>query len=253
VAVPARAWSPVPDVAVRRSKGCACGGRCGDCQQDGQESQSSVRHSALLRLQRQAGNRAVTAIVQRQPGTAHTETDRVQHAASGETSAGTVSVTGQTNATYTHLWNPEPQQPRTAPSEDCAGGCPDPRFPCETASAARVSTYRVNATVALPRASDIAGLPDCERGVLQNWIDTILLAHENQHKAAYDAYGGTTRTRHTVTGCRDQVASMLTTQMDAAHRAEEQPRRAACDRASAALDPFSASLDFSPCNTDEAE
>lgn len=201
----------------------------------------------LLTLQRRAGNRAVSAIVQRAAGDVGHEQGQAEHAVSGESSVGTVSVSGLTQAQYTHRWDNGPITHQ--PAEDCDGDCPE-RYPCSTASAEKVATYGVTTNVSLPSAN-IPGLPECERGVLAQWIRNVLEPHEQRHVSAYEHYGGTTRKRFTATGCRDEVAGMLEEQMQTDHDTEEPARRAASDRESADLDPFRASIDFSSCEADE--
>ncbi len=252
MASPARLDAADTARAVHRAGGCSCAGKCA-CGPTGGggEHHASARHTAVLRLQRAAGNRAVRAMIQRAPGETSTEHDEVQHSSSGTTpGGGSVSVTGVTHATYTHRWNPGPMSVNTVDAENCETECPDERFPCSTASADMIGTYQVNTNVSLPSA-DIEGLPECERGVLASWIRTTLNDHEQEHVAAYEAYRGTTRRRFTVTGCRNEVADMLTAAMDEAHTEEEEPRREACDTASANLDPFTETIDFSACEPEE--
>ena len=102
-----------------------------------------------------------------------------------------------------------------------------------------VVAYTVTTTVSLPSAADFPGLTPCQVKIVQDAIDTVLAAHEQQHVHAFSAYNGTTRTPFDLTLCRasydDAVKDMFTSQ--------EGARRKAAKDASAALDPFSFDVD----------
>ena len=149
-----------------------------------------------------------------------------------------VSVHGETSANYRHR-HAATIVPRPATNCD---GCADES--CITSSGTITSTFTANPTVSLPAVP--AGLNECETNAVQTFINTTLRAHENQHVAAFNTYNGTIRTPYTYSGCREGVNSYI----EGIHDGIEATRRAASDAASAALDPFNATI---PCNCPDPE
>lgn len=149
-----------------------------------------------------------------------------------------VSVQGETSANYRHRHSATivPQA-----AKNCSG-CADEN--CITSSGTITSTFTASPTVSLPSVP--SGLNECETNAVQTFINTTLRAHENQHVAAFNTYNGTVRTAYTYSGCRDGINSYI----EGIHNGIESTRRAASDAASAALDPFNATI---PCNCPDPE
>lgn len=76
---------------------------------------------------------------------------------------------------------------------------------------------------------------------MQNFINTTLSQHEDQHVAAFNTYNATIQTPIRYTGCRAGFDAYV----QAVHDRIEQRRRSSADASSAALDPFNVPI---PCD-----
>lgn len=110
---------------------------------------------------------------------------------------------------------------------------------CITAEGTITSFFRAAPTTRLPRVP--RSFNACEREAAQNFIDTTLTDHENDHVAAFNGYVGQEETPYSYTGCR----SGLRRHLQRLHNGLEVPRRRAANADSRALDPFRATF---PCD-----
>ncbi len=72
---------------------------------------------------------------------------------------------------------------------------------CVTVQGTIVSVFQANPQVTLPSVP-AGNWNACERQAIQNFIDTTLSQHEQQHVAAFNTYNGTVRTPFTYRGCQ---------------------------------------------------
>ena len=118
--------------------------------------------------------------------------------------------------------------------EGCTGG------DCVHVTGVLVSTYHVTTRVTLPSVADYPDLTPCQRGRVQNAIDTVLAPHEQEHVHAFRGYNGTTRRPFDLTLCRSEFDSAIRSMFEA----EEAARRRAAQQASDDLDPFHFDVDL---------
>ena len=135
-----------------------------------------------------------------------------------------VTVEGHTDANYGHTYT---APGRSAPGTGC-NGCTGGE--CVTNTGTVISVFTANPQITLPDVP--SGLNACEQEAVQNFINTTLRRHEQQHVAAFNTYRGTVRTPYTFRGCAGGVDAH-TRQI---HDNIESARRARSDAASAALD-----------------
>lgn len=147
-----------------------------------------------------------------------------------------VSVSGLTNANYSHS---QSSTGEATLGQNCAG-CTGPQ--CISITGNITSTFRAAPTVSLPAVP--GGLSECETAAVRSFINTTLTAHEQQHVAAFNTYTGTVTTPYTYNGCRVGLNAFV----QARHNAIEAPRRAASDALSAALDANGANRFNITCN-----
>jgi hypothetical protein len=152
-----------------------------------------------------------------------------------------VRVEGHTDANYGNSFT----APGTsAPAKDCEG-CSDEE--CVSNSGTVISVFTANPQITLPTVP--AGLNECEQQAVQNFIDTTLRAHEQEHVAAFNTYRGTVRTPYTYKGC----AGGLDAHLQEIHDNIETPRKTASDAASAALDANGANIFEVTCECPDPE
>ncbi|MBZ0303833.1 MAG: hypothetical protein K8J31_29095, partial [Anaerolineae bacterium] len=125
---------------------------------------------------------------------------------------------------------------RLTRAQHCEGSCSD-SDPCVNVSTTIVCTYEVPINVDLPNLSTMS-LNECERQQAQNWIDTVLSPHEEQHRQKFQTYNGTTRRPLTFTTCNSQAQGELDTRAEALMTSEQTTRQASAQSLSDALDPF---------------
>jgi hypothetical protein len=147
-----------------------------------------------------------------------------------------VSVQGSTTANYSSSFSSAGNQVRSRNCRGCTG------TECITSTGTVTSTFTANPSVFLP--SPPAGLSACETTAVQNFINTTLSAHEQQHVAAFNAYNGTVTTTYNYTGC----VSGLQAHTQAVHDRIDAARRASANAASAALDANGANQFTITCN-----
>lgn len=147
-----------------------------------------------------------------------------------------VRVRGRTSANYSNSFSSDGTQQRARGCRGCGAG------DCVTSTGTVTSDFSANPSVFLP--SPQAGLNDCEQAAVQNFIDTTLASHEQQHVDAFNTYVGTITTPYTFTGC----LANLQAHIQSVHDRVERARRAASDAASAALDANGANQFTVTCN-----
>jgi hypothetical protein len=101
-----------------------------------------------------------------------------------------------------------------------------------------VIDYAVTTSVTLP--SIPRGLTECQRQRVQDAIDADLRPHEQEHVTALHTYDGSNTVSFDRTICRNGFNGLITGLV----RADEQPRRAAAQAASDALDPHVVNIDL---------
>jgi hypothetical protein len=125
-----------------------------------------------------------------------------------------------------------------ARAQGCAG-CADS---CVTVTGTIVSTFQALPTVSLPSVP--SGRNPCEVQAIQNFINTTLSQHEQQHVAAFRTYNGTVRTPFTYTGC----AAGWEAHVADVHNGVETARVASANALSDALDANGANQFTITCN-----
>jgi Domain of unknown function (DUF4157) len=147
-----------------------------------------------------------------------------------------VRVRGSTTANYTSNFSSDGNQVRARDCRGCAAS------ECITSTGTVLSDFSANPSVSLP--SPPSGLSECETTAVQNFIDTTLSAHEQQHVDAFNTYIGTVTTPYTFTGC----VVGLEPHIRAIHHRIDTARRAAANALSAALDANGANIFTVTCN-----
>lgn len=147
-----------------------------------------------------------------------------------------VTVQGYTDANYSNSFTAPGS---SVPGGNCAECSPDD---CVTNTGTVISVFRTNPVITLPAVP--AGLNACEQRAVQQFINTTLRAHEQQHVAAFNTYRGTVRTPYTYRGC----AGGLEAYTQQVHDTVESTRKSGSDAASAALDANGANIFTVTCN-----
>ena len=147
-----------------------------------------------------------------------------------------VRVSGRTSANYSNSFSSDGTQQRARNCRNCSAE------DCVTSVGTVTSDFSASPSVFLP--SPQSGLNDCEYNAVQNFIDTTLAAHEQQHVDAFNTYGGTVTTRYSFTGCLTDLEAHI----QSVHDRVERARRAASDARSAALDANGANQFTVTCN-----
>ena len=159
--------------------------------------------------------------------------DWVHHNTQAFANCAGVNVQGHTDANYSHSFTAPGRQRKANNCTDCTGD------ECITNTGTVISVFTTNPQVTLPAVP--SGLSECEQTAVQNFINTTLRQHEQQHVAAFNTYRGIVRTPYNYTGC----VSGLDANLQQIHDNIEATRRANADALSAALDPFNPAI---PCN-----
>jgi hypothetical protein len=152
-----------------------------------------------------------------------------------------VNVEGFTDANYGNSYT---SSGTSAPATDCADCSAEE---CVSNSGTIVSVFTTNPQVTLPSVP--SGLNECEQAAVQQFINTTLTAHEQQHVAAFNSYRGTVRTPYTYKGC----ASGLDAYTQQIHEGIEAARKTASDARSSALDANGANIFNVTCNCPDPE
>jgi hypothetical protein len=152
-----------------------------------------------------------------------------------------VTVQGHTDANYGNSYS---SPGSSTPSKDC-DGCSDED--CVTNTGTVVSVFTTNPQITLPSVP--AGLSECEAKAVENFINTTLMAHEQQHVAAFNTYRGTVKTPYTYKGC----ASGLDAHTRQIHDNIEAARKIRSDAKSAALDANGANIFHITCECPDPE
>jgi hypothetical protein len=108
-----------------------------------------------------------------------------------------INVQGRTVANYDHGTYSVTGAGVTR-AKNCSGCTGDD---CVTISGTIVSDFHANPVVTLPGVP--SGLNACEQQAVQNFINTTLNQHEQQHVSAFNTYNATINTPFTYRGCRD--------------------------------------------------
>jgi len=154
-----------------------------------------------------------------------------------------ISVEGKTESNY---------QPSSFSVEPVMGtpakGCKNcNKVPCANVKGVMVSVFEARPTVTLPNMPE--GLNACQQKKVQEFIDTTLTRHENQHVAAFNTYTGVVRTEFNYTGCYTSEA--LNDYLTPIHDKIDKDRRATADALSKKLDPFVAHIDTEACDKEK--
>lgn len=226
---------------------------------------ASVRIAALQRAQQTYGNRAVqralsgspalarfSGVAQRQESEEAAPNTPVEQALPVHVKGKPHSVThhgkvglklqGKTKATFDG-GEAETRDQVTEAATGCKG--------CKEASCVHVTgaiamTFAVTTKVTLPKVpKKKPKLTPCQKGIVQDAIDTTLTDHEQEHVAAFEGYNGTVEEPLDITVCQKKVKSSITKLTNSRLKALDKERRKDANDASAALDPFNFDLDLS--------
>jgi hypothetical protein len=159
--------------------------------------------------------------------------DWVHHNTRAFANCAGVHVQGHADANYSHSFTAPGRQRKANNCTDCTGD------ECIINTGTVISVFTTNPQVTLPAVP--SGLSECEQTAVQNFINTTLRQHEQQHVTAFNTYRGIVRTPYSYTGC----VSGLDAHLQQIHDNIEATRRANADALSAALDPFNPPI---PCN-----
>jgi hypothetical protein len=124
-----------------------------------------------------------------------------------------------------------------------AKGCDCPKgVQCLRGTGTLVTDYVAVATVDMPAVPD--GLTECEQQKVTAFLSTVLRAHEEDHKARLETYTGQTKQDFDVTACGEAA---IKSQVKALQSAENNARQNAARSLSNQIDPFTRTVDCSPC------
>lgn len=162
-----------------------------------------------------------------------------------------INLEGKTTAAFSNSTNSFTSQNTTiSHAEGCDGSCSE-TDPCVSVSTTINSSYSVPISVSLPNLANM-DLTECERQQAQNWIDTVLAPHEQEHVTAFRTYNGTTSHPLSFKSCRSSAQTELNTRAQEMFDTERAERQASAQALSDALDPFN--MDFEvDCPEPEAE
>lgn len=144
------------------------------------------------------------------------------------------------------------EEAKLSHAKACESECAD-GDPCVDLNGTLKNTYDVPITVDLPDLSSM-DLTDCERKQAQEWIDTVLEPHEQEHVAKFKTFNGKTSHPISITGlCRSEMQTALDEKAQSMHDAERKTRQDAAQKASDALDPFNmdVKIDCPEADTDK--
>lgn len=163
----------------------------------------------------------------------------------------TIHLQGLTTASFSTSTNSfTSQNTSITHATGCDGSCSE-TDPCVSVSTTIASSYSVPISVSLPDLSTM-DLTECERQQAQNWIDTVLAPHEQEHVTAFRTYNGTTSHPLNFTSCRSAAQTELDTRAQQMFNTERAARQASAQTASDALDPFNMDFEVN-CPEPEAE
>jgi hypothetical protein len=232
-----------------------------------QPSMMAPVYHPIVQLQHTVGNRAISRLVAQ--GRVHPKSGHIMRQDTGEEAPaeevplqpltevrGEVQATGpdetdfgrvlhlqgRTTASFSNSSNSFASENTSLTRGSGCSGCGD-SDPCVNVSTTIVCTYSVPISVSLPDLSTM-DLTDCERQQAQNWIDTVLSPHEQQHVAAFRTYNGTTRRPLNFSACRSAAQTELDTRAQAMMTSEQVTRQASAQAASDALDNPPFNMDF---------
>jgi hypothetical protein len=162
-----------------------------------------------------------------------------------------ISLQGLTTASFSTSTNSFSSQGTTIThATGCDGSCSE-TDPCVSVSTTIASSYSVPISVSLPNLATM-DLTECERQQAQNWIDTVLSPHEQEHVAAFRTYNGTTSHPLNFTSCRSAAQTELNTRAQEMFNTERAARQSSAQTLSDALDPFNMDFEVN-CPEPEAE
>ncbi len=136
-------------------------------------------------------------------------------------------------------------------STGCSGSCAEDD-PCISVSATLTCSYNVPVDVSLPDLSAM-DLNECERAQAQNWIDTVLAPHEQQHVQKFSTYNGTTTRTISFTSCNSTAQATLAERAQTMLDSERASRQSSAQALSDALDPFSFDFELNCPEPEEEE
>ncbi len=218
----------------------------------------------IVQLQNTVGNRAISRLVA--AGRVHPQSGHVMREETGEEEAPeqvplqpltevsgegagegdetdygrVINLQGLTTASFSSSTNSFSSEGTSLTHGSGCEGCTD-TDPCVNVATTIVSSYSVPVSVSLPNLAGM-DLNDCEREQAQNWVDTVLSPHEDEHVAAFRTYNGTTRRPLNFSACRSAAQTQLDTRAQEMFNTERAARQASAQATSDALDPFN--MDF---------
>lgn len=134
------------------------------------------------------------------------------------------SVSGFTDANYDH-GSYSVTGAAMKQSKGCEG-CVEAE--CVSVSGIIVSTFKASPAVTLPSIPP-GNWSDCEKTAIQNFINTTLSRHEQQHVAAFNTYNGTVKTPFSYTGCKDGLDAHVASIHDGINASREAAATAKSD------------------------
>lgn len=207
----------------------------------------------ILRLQGTVGNQAVLRMLDRTPAPAPRER-LMREAEVRETPQGReFHVTCSATADFENTARQDPAQVAPLrPSDDCEGECAEDD-PCVQVSARWSNHYDVEPQIDIP-SLDGLDLNDCERQQAQDFIDTVLRPHEEEHRQRFETYDGTTNHQTQFSACQSEAAAILEERTRTNLEDEAEERKNAAIERSDEIDnpPFDRTIHFN-CPAEDSE
>ncbi|MEU0094969.1 hypothetical protein [Kribbella sp. NPDC006257] len=176
-------------------------------------------YERVIALQQTAGNRAVSIALRGGPVN--------------------VSLHGETKGNYDGGTSVV-SKPKIVRAKGC--DCPD-EDPCLRATGTIAVTYHVDVDIRMPSVPD--GLNECQEQRVRAFLRDVLGPHEQDHARRLRTYNGTTRRAYSITGCgKTGLEAELSTKLQEMHDTEAADRASKADDNSAAIDPFTRTIDL---------
>jgi hypothetical protein len=131
-------------------------------------------------------------------------------------------------------------KPKIVRAKGC--DCPD-EDPCLRATGSIAVTYHVDVDIRMPSVPD--GLNECQERRVRAFLRDVLGPHEQDHAHRLRTYNGTTRRAYSITGCgKAGLETEMSTRLQEMHDTEAADRATKADDLSAAIDPFTRTIDL---------
>jgi hypothetical protein len=195
-------------VGVRKAPGTAV-----------RSADGGTQYERVIALQQTVGNRAVSIALRGGPVN--------------------VSLHGETKGNYDGGTSVV-SKPKIVRAKGC--DCPD-EDPCLRATGTIAVTYHVDVGIRMPSVPD--GLNECQERRVRAFLRDVLGPHEQDHARRLRTYNGTTRRPYSITGCgKTGLEAELSTKLQEMHDTEAADRATKADDNSAAIDPFTRTIDL---------